>query len=108
MGAGHSKVPCIFSLNTDAEMSAGKLEGAEKWMVLKIVTYAAAYVISFAASVFGGSLATGLVYELTYYDTLNDEISFYTFLAIVPLTFILLAWLAIPKLVRLHFKDKQP
>ena len=77
-------------------------------MVLKIVTLSAAYVIISAASVFGGAVVTGLVYELTYYDTLNDEISFYAFLAIVPLTFILLAWLAIPKLVRLLFKDKQP
>ena len=89
-------------------MSAEQLEYAEKRTVLKIATYAAAYVTSFAASVFGGALATGLTYELTYYRTLNDNISFYAFLTIVPLSFIFLAWLAVPRLVRLLFQDKQP
>ena len=88
-------------------MSAEKLECAEKCTVLKVVTYAAAYFASFAASVFGGALATGLIYELTYYDTLNDKISFYTFLAIVPLSFIFLVWFAVPRLVGFLFKDKQ-
>jgi len=74
---------------------------------LKIATYAAGYVISFAASVFGGALATGLTYQLTYYRTLNDDISFFAFLTIVPFTFILLAWLAVPRVVRFLFKEKQ-
>jgi hypothetical protein len=85
-------------------MSAEKIECAEKWTVLKIAAYAAAYVTSFVASVFGGALATGLTYELTYYRTLSDDISFYVFLTIVPLSFILLAWLAVPRLVRLLFR----
>ena len=88
-------------------MSAGKYEGTGKRTnrVLKIVTYVVAYVIGFASSVFGGALATGIVYELTYYKTLNDDISFYTFLTIVPLTFLLLAWLVVPRSVRLLLKD---
>lgn len=77
-------------------------------MVLKVFTYASAYVAGFAASVFGGALATGLVYELTYYRTLNDKISFYAFLTIVPVAFIIIAWVAIPKAVGFLFKAKQP
>lgn len=85
-------------------MTAGKIERAEKFTVLKIATYATAYVIGFAASVFFSALATGLTYELTYYKTLNDNISFYAFLTFVPLIFIFLAWIAIPRIVSFLFK----
>jgi hypothetical protein len=88
-------------------MSAGKLEYTENrvnWL-LKIVAYAVAYLTSFAASVFGSSIVTVIVYQLTYFKTLNDGISFYTFLASVPLSFIFLSWLAVPKLVNLLLKD---
>ena len=77
-------------------------------MVLKVLTYAAAYVMGLAASVFGGALATGLIYKLTYYRTLNDKISFYAFLTIVPVAFIIMACVAIPKAVGFLFKAKQP
>ena len=85
-------------------MSAEKIECAEKRTVLKIATYAAAYVASLVASVFGAALATGLTYELTYYRTLNDKISFYVFLTIVPLSFIFLAWVVTPRAVRIFFR----
>ena len=88
-------------------MSAEKVELSEKSVnrVLKIVTYAAAYFICLSVSVFGGAVVTVVVYQLTYFETLNDGISFYTFLASVPLIFIFLAWLAVPIMVRLLLKD---
>ena len=85
-------------------MSAEKIEGAEKRTTLKIATYAAAYVASFVASVFGAALATGLTYELTYYRTLSDDIPFYAFLTFVPLAFIFLSWIVVPRAVRLFFR----
>ena len=71
----------------------------------KIEAYAVAYIASFAASIFGSAILTVIVYQLTYFKTQNDSISFYTFVASVPLLFILLAWLAVPKAAKLLLKD---
>ena len=85
-------------------MSAEGLEGAEKKVnrFLKITAYILSFFISLAASIFAASVSAVIVYRLTSY---NDELSFRTFLIVVPLTFILLAWLAAPRLVRLLLKD---
>lgn len=69
--------------------------------IFKVIIYALGYVISFAASVFGAALMTGLVYQLTYYGSQNDDISFFTFLIAVPVGFIILSWLVVPRVAKL-------
>ncbi|OGG00582.1 MAG: hypothetical protein A3F83_01725 [Candidatus Glassbacteria bacterium RIFCSPLOWO2_12_FULL_58_11] len=81
-------------------MTAGVLESPERRIspFLKASAYIMSYLISLGVAICAAAVATVITYRLSFY---NDEISFRVFLTVVPLVFVLLAWLAAPRMARL-------